>query len=399
MSESKTSSDSVKKPIKPTIMFVATTPFAINAPLANHIAALSNYYKIIICTNLDAYDLLPYLFKVTEVCHIPFFRKIAPFSDLKCFLKLAVLIRKINPVVVHSITPKAGLLAMSTGFVNGVPNRWHTFTGQVWANRMGVSRQFLKGVDWLIAVLASQVFTDSATQCRLLQEEGIVRKGKVDMLGAGSIAGVDLNRFHPDSAVNTQQRKRLGIAHNTCVFLFVGRIAKDKGVFDLVQAFKNLSMTESNIELWLVGPDEEGLVKDLKKLSSGSNAPIQFLGASHSPEHFMAASDVLLLPSYREGFPVSVLEGAACGVPSVAYRIYGVLDTIVDGETGVLVDVGQTDDLVSAMKSLVLDKELRLRLGRQAQERAMRDFSNEKVTKAWLDFYLERLSKSNVGCQ
>ena len=113
----------------------------------------------------------------------------------------------------------------------------------------------------------------------------------------------------------------------------------------------------------------------------------------------MAASDVLLLPSYREGFPVSVLEGAACGVPSVAYRIYGVLDTIVDGETGVLVEVGQTAELVSAMKSLVLDKELRLRLGRQAQERAMRDFSNEKVTKAWLDFYLERLNKSSVGYQ
>jgi glycosyltransferase involved in cell wall biosynthesis len=395
MSMSNSNLEKVVRPVVPTIMFVATTPFAVNAFLANHIAALSGHCKIILCTNIEAYELLPGLFDVTEVFHIPFFRKISLGTDLKCLWRLAVLVRQIRPVVIHSITPKAGLLAMSSGFVNGVPNRWHTFTGQVWANRKGFSRGLLKGMDWLIAKLASIVLTDSKTQCRLLQAEGIVRKGKVDMLGSGSIAGVDLNRFHPDIVVKTKTRERFGSDENACVFLFVGRIARDKGVFDLLQAFQSLATTVSDIELWLVGPDEEGLLKVLQELAASCNAPIRFLGASTTPEYFMAAADVLLLPSYREGFPSTILESAACEVPTIAYRIYGVLDAIIDGETGVLVEIGQPDNLACAMKSLVLDIELRLRLGQKARERAVRDFSSEKVTKAWLDFYLGHISTTH----
>jgi glycosyltransferase involved in cell wall biosynthesis len=379
----------------PTIMFVATTPFAVNAFLANHINVLSGHYRISLCTNLDTYELLPFLSDQVEVHHIPFARKISFGTDLKSLLKLAAVVHQIRPVVIHSITPKAGLLAVVAGIINGVPHRWHTFTGQVWANRKGLARCLLKSLDRLIVLMASRVFADSTSQCLLLHDEGVVRDGEIDMLGSGSISGVDLTRFHPDAACRERLRKEIGTDADACALLFVGRLTRDKGVYELVQAFRQLATTVRNVELWVVGPDEDGLLQTLQETALGCNAPIRWLGPTPTPEHFMAAADVLLLPSYREGFGSVIIEGAACGIPAIAYRIDGVVDALIDGSSGLLVEIGQTTAFASAMKLLALDRELRLRLGHQAQERAVRDFSSERVTNAWLDFYRSQLNKKD----
>ena len=127
----------------PTVMFVVTTPFAVNAFLVNHIAALSKTAKVILCTNLDAYKLAPNLPNSLEVHHIPFARRVSFGADLKSFLMLTALVRQVKPAVIHSITPKAGLLAMLAGLLGRVPKRWHTFTGQVWATKLGLSRSAL----------------------------------------------------------------------------------------------------------------------------------------------------------------------------------------------------------------------------------------------------------------
>jgi glycosyltransferase involved in cell wall biosynthesis len=392
----RTESDKVKKSGElPTIMFVVTTPFAVNAFLANHITALSEDYRIILCTNLEAYKLLPSLKNRVEVSHIPFARKISLGTDLKSLLKLTALVRQVRPAVIHSITPKAGLLAMLAGLIAGAPNRWHTFTGQVWSTRQGFPRNALKVLDRLIVLIASKVFADSASQCRLLHDEGVVRDGQIGMLGSGSIAGVDLKRFCPDAVNRERLRKQIGAGANACVFLFVGRLAKDKGVFDLLLAFRELATVTRDIELWIVGPDEEGLLQALQESALGCDAPIRWLGATPTPEHFMAAADVFLLPSYREGFGSALIEGAACGIPAIAYRIDGVIDAVADGSSGLLVEVGQPTAFASAMKQLALDRELRLRLGHQARERAVHDFSSERVTNAWLEFYRSQMNKQD----
>ena len=169
----------------------------------------------------------------------------------------------------------------------------------------------------------------------------------------------------------------------------------DKGVFDLIQAFRELASAVRNIELWVVGPDEEGLLKTLQESVEGCGAPFRGLGATPTPEHFMAAADVLVLPSYREGFGSVLIEGAACGIPSIAYRIDGVIDAVVDGSTGLLVELGKISAFASFMKQLALDGELRSRLGMQARERAIRDFSSDKVTSAWLEFYSSQLNQND----
>jgi len=378
-----------------TVLFVATTPFAINAFLARHVAALSEHYRVVVCTNFDAYEVSPSLLKYAEMQHIAFARKVAPVTDFRCLLQLFAVIRQYRPSVIHSITPKAGLLGMMAGLLGRVPNRWHTFTGQVWATRLGFARSALKALDRLIVLFATRVFADSASQCRLLRDEGVVRDGQIGMLGAGSIAGVDLKRFCPNAANYERLRKQMGTDPHACVFLFVGRLAKDKGVFDLVQAFRELTTVERGIELWVVGPDEEGWLLALQELAEGCNAPIRWHGATPAPEHFMAAADVLLLPSYREGFGSVIIEAAACGIPAIAYRIDGVIDAVVDGSSGLLVEVNRPTAFASAMKRMAGDRELRLRLGRQAQDRAIRDFSSERVTNVWLEFYHSQLNKQD----
>jgi glycosyltransferase involved in cell wall biosynthesis len=388
-------SDKVLKSDVPTVMFVVTTPFAVNAFLANHIAALSKNFRIILCTNLDAYKLAPVLLNSLEAHHIPFSRGISVGSDLKNLLKLTALVHKIRPAVIHSITPKAGLLGMLAGFIACVPNRWHTFTGQVWATKHGFTRSTLKAFDRLIVLLASKVFADSASQCRLLQNERVIRDGQIGMLGSGSIAGVDIKRFCADISSRKRLRQQIGADANACVFLFVGRLAKDKGVFDLIRAFLELSATVRDIELWVVGPDEEGLLHALQESAEGCGAAIRWLGATPTPEQFMVAADVLLLPSYREGFGSVIIEGAACGIPTIAYRIDGVIDAVADGSSGILVELGQTSAFVSAMRRLAFDRELRTRLGHQALERAVRDFASESVTNAWFEFYRSQLNKNH----
>ena len=374
----------------PTVMFVVSTPFAVNAFLANHIASLSKIAKVILCTNVDAYKLAPSMLNCAEVHHIPFSRKVSFGTDLKSLLMLNALVRQAKPTVIHSITPKAGLLAMLAGLLGRVPNRWHTFTGQVWTTRLGVSRSILIATDRLIVLLASMVFADSVSQCRLLRDVGIVQDGQIGMLGNGSIAGVDIKRFCLDRPNRKRLRQQIGTDANACVFLFVGRLTKDKGMFDLIQSFLRLSETVRDIELWVVGPDEENLLQTLQEAAEGCGAPIRWLGVTSAPEQFMMAADVLLLPSYREGFGSVIIEGAACGLPAIAYRIDGVIDAIVDGSSGLLVEVGQPRAFAAAMMRMVLDKQLRLLLGKK---RGIEQFAISTVR----ELLMHGTSPSNLG--
>jgi len=370
---------------------VATTPFAVNPFLTPHMVDLSKKYTVVLCVNMNAYELLPWITKTVKVVHIPFVRKMAPLTDFRNLIQLIWLVWRVKPSVIHSITPKAGLLSMMAGFINRIPNRWHTFTGQVWVTKRGLGRVLLKAFDKIIVMLSSMVFADSHSQCRYLVKEGLVRSNDISVLGEGSIAGVDLKRFQVNLHIRKKIREYLGVRGDACVFLFLGRLSLDKGVYDLVQAFLHLAESVGPIELWMVGPDEDGLLTDLQKKSSGCGFQIRWLGKTLEPEKYMASADVLVLPSYREGFGSVIIEAAACGNPAIAYRIDGVIDAIVDGVTGVLVEVGSVHALSNAMETLSRDVKLRTRLGRQARERAEKHFCSQTITAAWMKHYGEYL--------
>jgi len=203
-----------------------------------------------------------------------------------------------------------------------------------------------------------------------------------------SISGVDLARFKSNPVAFKNIRAELGIAVSTVVLLFVGRLKKEKGVLDLAKSFSMLHGNFQDTILLFVGPDEEEFKPELEKVDG-----VRLIPFTKNPEHYMAASDILCLPSYREGFGSVVIEAAACGIPSIGTNIYGLSDAIVDGGTGLLVPVKSVSDLQTAIELLIGDKTLRQKMGRDAQKRVVENFSQSFMTEQIILFYKKLLEK------
>jgi glycosyltransferase involved in cell wall biosynthesis len=368
------------------VCFIATTPYAVNPFLKTHLLRLSKFYEVILCVNENVYPLDDEIKKIISVHHCDIERKISCLKDFYALFQLVIVFFNLRPNSIHSITPKAGLLAMVAGFITRVPYRFHTFTGQVWTNKKGFYRFFLKLLDRVIVVFSTQIFADSQSQLSFLCSEGVVKLGCAKVLGPGSIAGVDIQRFKPSLTQRNAQRGELNVDYAEMVFLYVGRINKDKGLFDLIAAMNKVSRLYPDAELWIIGPDDADIQQDLL-MQMGVNTKVRWLGKTFHSEYYMAAADILLLPSYREGFGSVIIEAAACGIPAIAYRTEGVVDAIEDGQTGILVEKFNIAEFSHAMIQLIENPNLRKHLGLAAQIRAKEKFSSEIIASEWAHFY------------
>ena len=374
-------------------MLLATTPFAANPFLGPHAAVLATFCSVSLCTNTLASSVSNEFRQCAKVFHVDFERRISPLRDIRSFFQTFLLLRRERPDAIHSITPKAGLIAMAAGFLARIPHRHHTFTGQIWANRRGLGRIFLKLFDRVIAGFSTQLFADSVSQCHFLEQENIVGAGKITVLGPGSMAGVNLDRFKSDLIARHRIRELIGISESTCLFLFVGRLTKDKGIEDLLLAFDKVFSMNADVALCLIGPDEEGLSERVQQ----AHPHVHWFGEAQTPERYMAAADVLILPSYREGFGSVIIEAAACGIPTIAYRINGVIDAVDEGVTGILVIPGEIDSLAMSMHDLSDGELSRVVLGKRARSRVEENYSSKVVSAAWLNFYRKVLSQKDSG--
>lgn len=376
---------------KKTIIFVATTVYSTNTALRTHIIHLSNKYNILLCTNLNFGTLYAEIPTHAKIVHIDIQRKISPYYDIKTLLQILNVIFMVSPSAIHSVTPKGGLLAMAAGFICCVPCRFHTFTGQVWENKNGIWRSFLKFFDRLICFLSTSVFTDSHSQCKFLSEERIVRTNSISVLGGGSVAGVDTERFYPSHLQRLQLRSDVKVSDDAPVYLFVGRIARDKGVYDFLHAFSEIHRKNCNARLWIVGPDEEKILERIKDDPFELPPGVTWFGSDDEPEKYMMAADVLLMPSYREGFSTTIIEAASCGIATIGYFIKGIFDPVENGSTGLLVEKGNVEQLTSAMAQLITDPGYFKIMGHNARKRVENDFSSSYVSNAWLRMYEEKV--------
>lgn len=374
---------------KPKICFVVNTDWFVKALLGDQFRALSERYDLVLLGNftndeISVSDAFP-----GKVVSIPIARELAPVRDLYALAALVRLFVKERFAAVHSLQPKAGLLTMVAAWLTRVPIRIHTMTGQVWVTRSGPMRQILKAMDRTLAWCATHMLTDSPSQRDFLIEQRIAAPGKVRVLGDGSVSGVDTARFKPSALDRQRVRSELGISDDAIMLLFVGRLSRDKGVGDLAKAFAELSVRHPKLALILVGPDEDGL----RAAIEGAGAPtgIRFVDYTPYPERFMAAADIFCLPSYREGFGTVIIEAAAVGVPSVASRIYGVIDAVEEGVTGLLHQAGSVADLSKTLEVLITSPELRQTMGLKARARVEAQFSRNRLTEALIAYYEERL--------
>lgn len=371
------------------ICFVVSSPLTARAFLSGHFAALSGRYLLDLAADTEGTDDLGDISIHARIFPVHIRRQIAPMADLKAIIKLVLLFRRERYSAVSSVTPKAGMLALLAAVLAGVPLRIHIFTGQVWATRSGWRRGLLKAADRCMALLATHVLADSPSQRGFMVAEGVVAAGKASVLGGGSICGVDGNRFRPDAERRVSIRRAHGIPSDSTVFLYLGRLNRDKGMLDLADAFALLG----KVDAWLlvVGPDEECMHAAMQARLGTARDRCCFVGYTDRPEDYMAAGDVFCLPSYREGFGMVVIEAAAAGVPAIASRIYGVTDAVEEGVTGLLHAPGDVAEIAATMAALVGDPARRLAMGSAARERALRLFSGEAVTAAWFSFYAKLL--------
>lgn len=369
------------------VCFVATNTFAVNAFLAPPIEALAAAgWEITIVVNTADGELSEPVRRLAAVVPVPMNRHISPVADLPVVLKLWRLCRRKRFDVIHSITPKGGVLGMTTGLLARVPVRLHTFGGQLWVVRRGPMRRFLRFMEAYVAACATHVLADSRSQAEFLAQHGAVGGNRIEVLGAGSICGVDLCRFRPRPQEREQLRADLGIPQDATVLLFVGRVHPDKGVAELAQAFDAVAARHPSLHLVVVGPEEGGgaLVEAGAVRHRGR---IHAVGHRPDPQLFMAASDIFCLPSYREGFGLTLIEAAASGLPSVATRIYGITDAVDDGTSGLLVPPRDAGALARAIEELVADSALRVRMGLAARERVQRLFDRRMLLEDWVRLY------------
>jgi len=368
---------------------VLTSPFVLNAFLLQHLSALADHYRVSVCINTLEGPVSTALDPRVEVIHIGIERKIRPWNDAKALWQLIRLIKRRRFDAVHSLTPKGGLLGMLAAWLCSVPVRTHVFTGQVWATRTGLFRRILRSIDQLVAGLASDVWADSQSQAQFLVAEGVCHPGRVLAPCDGSLSGVNVHRFSADPLRRERVRQALGIAEDIPVFLFLGRLQREKGVLVLVEAFRRMALKHDSAQLLWVGPDEDHLAE---QAASAAPSRSHVLGLTQTPEDYIDAADVLVLPSFREGFGTVVIEAAAMGRPAVASRIYGLTDAVIHEETGLLVPPADAEELYRAMERMLEIKE-RERLGINARTRAIIHFSADRLTRYWVSHYARKLGK------
>lgn len=371
---------------KKRICFVVAIPATAHAFLRDHIQALRKDYDVFLAGNIQSSSDVEGL-DINGYRRIAIEREISVGTDLKAVRQLSSYFREMRFDAVHSVTPKAGLVCALAGFSARVPVRIHIFTGQVWATRKGGMRQLLKSLDWLVAKLNTHILVDGKSQRDFLVSQGVVSPAKAFVLGDGSICGVNMERFAPSVETRKAVRKELGISDNSIVFVFMGRLNRDKGLHELLPAFNRLAETNKDAFLLLFGNDEESVADTFGQYGNLTQKKFLYYGPTREPQRMLQAGDVFVLPTYREGFGSSVIEAACLGLPTITSDAYGVLDASVDGVTGLLCKVGSAEGLYACMKEMAGNAQMRKDFGRAGRKRVQEKFAGNVVVKAWKQYY------------
>ena len=312
-------------------------------------------------------------------------RHISPIKDIKSLWRLWRTFCKEKPKMVHSMTPKAGLLCMLAARMAGVPVRVHTFTGLVFPTSVGLKKKILMATDWLTCACATHIIPEGEGVKNDLLNNGITKK-PIKVLGYGNCRGIDLERFDKTPEVMEQAGKLR--KESICTFIVVGRLVGDKGINELVEAFVKLNKENSDTRLILVGCYEDKLDPlrtETLHLIKNCGA-IEAVGQQNDVRPWFAAADVAVLASYREGFPNVVIEAGAMGLPQIVTDINGAREIIIEGENGTVIPPKSVDALYNAMKHM-LDTDYRDGLANNAHKLIASRYEQGFVRKCLCDFY------------
>ncbi len=326
-------------------------------------------------------------------------RKISPLRDLWSVWKLYWILRKEAPVIVHTHTPKAGVVGMVAGALAGVPLRLHTVAGLPLLEARGFKRQLLDLVEKVTYMCAYKVYPNSKGLFEIILANGYTRVSKLRIIANGSSNGIDTSFFHPNSVGESQRRelKRfLGIEDKSFIFIFIGRQVADKGVNELVEVFCEIRKSENSHadpKLLLVGTEEPNLdpllPETIKKMELNPN--IIRVGYQNDVRPYLSISHALVFPSYREGFPNVVMQAGAMSLPSIVTNINGCNEIIVDGKNGTIIPPKNKNALHRAMLQIMNDSEYYSVLKRHARPMIKTRYEQKIIWRELLAEYRELL--------
>ena len=313
-------------------------------------------------------------------------RRISLKRDVVSLWQMYKVMRRERPWMVHSMTPKAGLMCMVAAWLARVPRRVHTFTGLVWPTATGLNRMILKTTDRILCACATHIIPEGNGVKNDLINGKITRK-PMKVLANGNVRGIELDHYRRTVEVEEEAAKIR--KEGVLTFVFIGRLVRDKGIHELVEAFVRLNKENPHTRLVLVGRTEaelDPLNEETQHIINTHDA-IEAVGSQNDVRPWLAASDVLAFPSYREGFPNVVIEAGAMGLPSIVTNINGCNEIIIPGENGVIIPPRDADALYEAMKDLCEDDEKRGYLTKNARESVASRFDCQIVRRALYDFY------------
>lgn len=373
------------------IIRATTVPQSLNVFCKGMLRELSEKYEVIgLSSPGEALEMVSERESVRTIA-VSMERHISLTKDLKSLLKIIRVFRKEKPYAVHSMTPKAGLLCMIAGWLTRVPVRIHTFTGLVWPTSKGVRRKVLMLTDKITCACATHIIPEGEGVKNDLIAGKITNK-PLRVLGYGNVMGVDMERFsrRPEVIELANQLRD----DNKFTFVFVGRLVKDKGINELCKAYERIHNQYPNTRCWLVGPYEDNLdpiSAESRRLIDESDNGLEAVGRKSGDEllSYYAAADCFVMPSYREGFPNTVMEAGALGLPSIVTDINGSREIIKDGINGMVVPPQNEDRLYQAMAVMITSNLDRKKMADNARKMISDRFEQSYVRKCLYDFYDE----------
>lgn len=370
------------------IVLAATVPDTFAFILAGQPKFLAGAFDLTLLTSFGRYSALLER-ETVPIVFAPMIRHINPLRDILAFFRLIRIFRSIRPDIVHSYTPKAGLLCMSAAFFCRIPIRVHTFTGLVWPTSLGPTKWLLAGTDALTCACATDVVAEGQGVLRDLKRLPLFSKS-VRVIGNGNIAGVDVDHFDRMAQGVAQStallRKKYRFKGDTFVFVFLGRLHKDKGLQELIEAFLDLT---HRARLLIVGElDSNGPIESTLWAKIRGDSRILLAGFHFDVRPALCASNILVLPSYREGFPNALLQAGALKLPVIASDICGSNEIIQQGVNGWLVPARDSRSLrISMQEAMSTPRERLDAMGEVARQRVVNLFDRKSHWDRMRDFY------------
>lgn len=378
--------------MKKKLIRTSTIPASLETLLKGQLQMLSKYYNVLAVSSPGEEMRVLEKREGVRTIAIPMERRISLIKDFISLIRLIILFAKEKPDMVHSITPKAGLLSMLAAWITRVPVRMHTFTGLVFPTATGKMQKLLIMMDRLTCFCATHINPEGEGVKRDLVDYKITSK-PLHIIANGNVNGIDLEYF--DRTPEVMEKARSYREEGSFTFCFVGRMVKDKGINELVRSFLRLYQENGRVRLLLVGPFEKELDPVSPKVEEQilHHPEICFMGLQCDVRSFLAASDALVFPSYREGFPNVVIQAGAMGLPAIVTDINGCNEIVLPEQNGVVIPPKNEQALYEAMKYFVTHPEEVEKMAENARPLIASRYEQQRVWDALLAEYKSIIKK------